>query len=53
MYSFLTGIQELIRRLMADKEKEYSYRAKEWMSTEAAAVENINKAGTFRYVYIN
>jgi len=46
--SFLTGIQQLLGRLVAEKEKEYSYRAKEWMSTEAAAVENINKAGTFR-----
>jgi len=44
----MTGIRELIGRLIGEKEKESSFQAQQWMSREAAAIESINKAGTFR-----
>jgi len=48
----MTGIRELIGRLIGEKEKESYFKAQQWMSREAAAIESINKAGTFRCVLI-
>ncbi|XP_052808680.1 E3 ubiquitin-protein ligase rnf213-alpha-like isoform X1 [Mya arenaria] len=47
--TFLTGLQRLIGQLLKEKEeKTGEYIAQLWMTREAAAAENINKAGTFR-----
>ncbi|WAR07210.1 RN213-like protein, partial [Mya arenaria] len=48
--TFLTGLQRLIGQLLKEKEEKTGgdYIAQLWMTREAAAAENINKAGTFR-----
>ncbi|WAR07278.1 R213A-like protein [Mya arenaria] len=48
--TFLTGLQRLIGLLLKEKEEKKGgkYIAQLWMTREAAAAENINKAGTFR-----
>ncbi|XP_052807608.1 E3 ubiquitin-protein ligase rnf213-alpha-like isoform X3 [Mya arenaria] len=48
--TFLTGLQRLIGQLLKEKEEKKGgkYIAQLWMTREAAAPENINKAGTFR-----
>ncbi|KAK3585578.1 hypothetical protein CHS0354_036765 [Potamilus streckersoni] len=46
--SFLQGLSCHIAALLKEKEKKYSYKADNWLSSEAAKLENINKAGTFR-----
>ncbi|KAK3585576.1 hypothetical protein CHS0354_036763 [Potamilus streckersoni] len=46
--TFLHGLSYHIATLLKEKEKKYSYKADNWLSTEAARPENINKAGTFR-----
>ncbi|KAL3881517.1 hypothetical protein ACJMK2_027949 [Sinanodonta woodiana] len=45
--TFLQGLSSHIAILLKDKEKT-AYRADNWLSSEAAKPENINKAGTFR-----
>ncbi|WAR07198.1 R213A-like protein, partial [Mya arenaria] len=47
--TFLTGLQRLIGKFLKEKEeKTGEYIAQFWMTREAAAAENVNKAGTFR-----
>ncbi|KAL3881512.1 hypothetical protein ACJMK2_027944 [Sinanodonta woodiana] len=46
--TFLHGLSCHIAILLKEKEKKYSYKADNWLSSEAARPENINKAGTFR-----
>lgn len=48
--SFFHGLCFLVRKLLTEKESKVhvSSRARNWLIKEAAANENINKAGTFR-----
>ncbi|XP_053396012.1 E3 ubiquitin-protein ligase rnf213-alpha-like [Mercenaria mercenaria] len=48
--SFLQGICMLISKLLQEKEKNAgtTHKATHWLVNEAAKLENINKAGTFR-----
>jgi len=48
----MTGLRKLITRLIGEKEKEGGFLAQQWMSREAAAIENLNKTGTLRCLLI-
>ncbi|KAH3735719.1 hypothetical protein DPMN_042254 [Dreissena polymorpha] len=46
---FITGIIQWLGTLLKEKEKDVTwYLAKQWITRDAAAIDNINKNGTFR-----
>ena len=46
--TFLSGLCTLIGKLFGEKESDAETFFNKWLENEAAAQENINKAGTFR-----
>ena len=46
---FCTGLHKLVGGILKEREH-HTYEAERWLSREAAKLDSVKKAGTFRYV---